>query len=53
MRVVNVAVGFPAASVAVEVIRVYHAGSSWVGVDAMWGKECNYNAVKKENAMGR
>ena len=45
MRVVNVAVGFPAASVAVEVIRVYHGGSSWV---AMWCKECNYRAVKKK-----
>ena len=39
MRVVYVEVGFPAASVAVVVIRVYHGGSTWEGV-AM-GKECN------------
>jgi len=49
MREVNVAVGFPAASVAVEVIKVYHGGSSWVGGVAMWCKECSYSAVKKEN----
>jgi len=48
MRVVNVAVGFPATSVAVEVIRVYHGGSSWVGGEAMWYKKCNYGAVKKK-----
>ena len=47
MRVVNVAVGFPAASVAVVVIRVYHGGSSWVGGEAM-RKECSYRAVKKK-----
>jgi len=41
-----VAVGFPAASVAVEVIRVYHGGSS---CEAMWCKECNYKAVKKKS----
>lgn len=48
MRVVNVEVGFPAASVAVEVIRVYHGGSSWVGGESIWRKECNYRAVKKK-----
>lgn len=48
MRVVNVEVGIPAASVAVEVSKVYHGGSSWVGGDAMWCKECNYSAVKKK-----
>jgi len=47
MRVVNVAVGFPPASVAVDVIRVYHGGSSWVGVESM-RKECSYRAVKKK-----
>jgi len=49
MRVVNVAVGFPAASVAVVVIRVYHGGSSWVGGEAM-RKECSYRAVKRKSS---
>lgn len=40
MRVVNVAVGFPAASVAVLVTSVYHGGSSWVGVESDMCKEC-------------
>lgn len=35
MRVVTVEVGIPAMSVAVEVIKVYHGGSSWVGGDSM------------------
>jgi len=48
MRVVNVVVGIPAASVAVEVSKVYHGGSSWVGGDAMWCKEYNYSAVKRK-----
>jgi hypothetical protein len=48
MRVVTVAVGSPAASVAVEVMRVYHGGSTWVGGDSMQPKECNYRAVKKK-----
>ena len=50
IRVVNVAVGFPAPSVAVEVIIVYHGGSSWV---AMRWKEFSYRAVKKKKVMGR
>jgi len=49
MRVVNVEVGSPAASVAVVVIRVYHGGSSWVGGEAM-RKECSYSC-EKENPM--
>lgn len=48
MRVVTVAVGTPAGSVAVEVIRVYHGGRTWVGGDSMQGKECNYRAVKRK-----
>lgn len=42
MRVVTVEVGIPAASVAVEVIKVYHGGSTWVGGDSMQCKECKY-----------
>jgi hypothetical protein len=47
MRVVTV-VGIPTASVAVEVIKVYHGGSTWVGGDSMRRKESNYRAVKKK-----
>lgn len=42
MRVVNVDVGIPAASVAVVVIKVYQGGSSWVGGDSIQCKECRY-----------
>lgn len=51
MRVVNVVVGTPAASVAVDVIRVYHGGSSWVGGDSIGRKESNYSAVKKKKQV--
>jgi hypothetical protein len=39
IRVVNVAVGSPAASVAVVVMRVYQGGSTWVGGDSMRREE--------------
>lgn len=48
MRVVTVSVGIPAASVAVEVIRVYHGGSSWVGGDSIQRKECSYSCEKRK-----
>jgi hypothetical protein len=38
MRVVTVAVGTPAGSVAVEVIKVYHGGRTWVGGESMQRK---------------
>lgn len=41
MRVVTVAVGTPAGSVAVEVIKVYHGGRTWVGGESMQLKNVN------------
>lgn len=53
MRVVTVEVGSPAASVTVEVIKVYHGGSTWVGGDSMQGRECKLLSCEKRKIQCR